>query len=311
MAKWYIKELSKLTGVSVQTLHYYDRIDLLKPSVRLDNGYRMYSEGDLLKLQQIIALKFFSFELSQIREILSNPEMNLSSLENQANLLAKKANSYIEASKALNKLVDEVATKNNIPWQSLIKTIEVYKMAEQLDNPWVKEIFNHEELEQYATFENAIKQDVNKKKAFEQSWKLLIEDVKLNINEDPTSDIGIKLGEKFMEWVNSLYGKEYAHLRTKMFEQGFGEGKGIDGSGMTPEIIGWLEKAMDAYWRQRIYSLLDRVGNDGDADLLAAWNSLLDDMYGDQDSRKAEIYKMAQIDTKISEAAKAWLKTIS
>ena len=71
MAQWYVKELSKLTNVSVQTLHHYDRINLLKPSVRLPNGYRLYSEKDLLKLQQIIALKFFGFSLSQIKILLS------------------------------------------------------------------------------------------------------------------------------------------------------------------------------------------------------------------------------------------------
>ena len=59
MAQWYVKELSKLTQVTVQTLHHYDRIGLLQPSVRLANGYRLYSEKDLLKLQQIIAFKFF------------------------------------------------------------------------------------------------------------------------------------------------------------------------------------------------------------------------------------------------------------
>jgi DNA-binding transcriptional MerR regulator len=48
MAKWYVKDLSKLTGLSVQTLHHYDRIGLLKPSVRLSNSYRLYSEADLL-----------------------------------------------------------------------------------------------------------------------------------------------------------------------------------------------------------------------------------------------------------------------
>ncbi|HAT9096872.1 TPA: MerR family DNA-binding transcriptional regulator, partial [Legionella pneumophila subsp. pneumophila] len=59
MTQWFVKDLSQLTSVSVQTLHHYDRIGLLKPSLRLANGYRVYSEKDLLKLQQIIALKFF------------------------------------------------------------------------------------------------------------------------------------------------------------------------------------------------------------------------------------------------------------
>ena len=57
MTQWYVKDLSHITGVSVQTLHHYDRIGLLKPSLRHTNGYRVYSEKDLLTLQQIIALK--------------------------------------------------------------------------------------------------------------------------------------------------------------------------------------------------------------------------------------------------------------
>lgn len=75
MTQWFVKDLSQLTGVSVQTLHHYDRIGLLKPSLRLANGYRVYSEKDLLKLQQIIALKFFGFELSQIKTLLMKKVM--------------------------------------------------------------------------------------------------------------------------------------------------------------------------------------------------------------------------------------------
>jgi len=55
-------------------LHHYDKIGLLKPSMRLSNGYRLYSETDLLKLQQIIALKFFGFELSQIKLLLAKQD---------------------------------------------------------------------------------------------------------------------------------------------------------------------------------------------------------------------------------------------
>ena len=70
MSKWYVKELSKITGLTVQALHHYDRIDLLKPFIRQDHGYRLYSEADLLRVQQIIALKSFGFEFAQIKKIL-------------------------------------------------------------------------------------------------------------------------------------------------------------------------------------------------------------------------------------------------
>ena len=72
MAQFYVKDLSKLTGVSPQALHHYDRIDLLKPSVRMSNGYRLYSEKDLLKLKKVVSLKFFGFELSQIKVLLES-----------------------------------------------------------------------------------------------------------------------------------------------------------------------------------------------------------------------------------------------
>jgi len=80
MAQWYTRELSKLTKISVRTLHYYDRINLLKPSARLPNDYRLYSEADLVKLQQILALKIFGFSLSQIKTMMekhTNPLDNL------------------------------------------------------------------------------------------------------------------------------------------------------------------------------------------------------------------------------------------
>lgn len=70
MKQWYAKEFSRLTHVSVRILHHYDKIGLLKPSLRLSNRYRLYSEQDLSKLQQIIALKFFGFELAQSNDYL-------------------------------------------------------------------------------------------------------------------------------------------------------------------------------------------------------------------------------------------------
>ena len=96
MIQWYVKDLSKLTGVSVQTLHHYDRIDLLKPSLRHANGYRVYSEKDLLKLQQIIALKFFGFELAQIKRLLVGSAGALEHFSVQAKCLEEKANTLLK-----------------------------------------------------------------------------------------------------------------------------------------------------------------------------------------------------------------------
>jgi len=65
-------EFARLAGVTVRTLHHYDRIGLLKPSGHTDAGYRLYRKHDLIRLQQIITLKFIGFSLNHIKNLLNN-----------------------------------------------------------------------------------------------------------------------------------------------------------------------------------------------------------------------------------------------
>lgn len=68
-----IKETADLVGISVRTLHYYDEIDLLRPSQTTTAGYRIYTEEDLDELQQILLFREMGFPLNKIREIMSDP----------------------------------------------------------------------------------------------------------------------------------------------------------------------------------------------------------------------------------------------
>ena len=68
-----VHEVSELAGVSVRTLHHYDDIGLLRPSARTDAGYRLYDEGDLARLQQILLFRELEFPLADIRGIIDSP----------------------------------------------------------------------------------------------------------------------------------------------------------------------------------------------------------------------------------------------
>jgi DNA-binding transcriptional MerR regulator len=313
MAEWLVKDLSKLTGVSVQTLHHYDRIHLLKPESRLASGYRVYSEKDLLKLQQIIALKFFGFRLSQIKVLLAEPSDALEHFTAQVHILEQKANALLEGAKALRSIIADVKDNQSIPWKTIIQIIEVYHMTKHLEHEWVKEIFTPEELKEYAQFERELKAHATPEQqaAFEKSWSELLEEVKSQLDKDPASEVGTLLGEKFMRWVNQLYGKKYAHLRTKKWEKGFSEGRGLTETGLTPEMVSWIDKAMDAYFRKRIYDILDKVGKIPSSTVLTRWNEMLDDMYGDEVVNKKTIREIALKDDKVSQEAKKWLKSLS
>lgn len=71
-----VKEVSKLTGVSVRTLHYYDAIGLLKPTKVTEAGYRMYDDAALSRLQNILLFRELQFPLKEIKVILDSPNFN-------------------------------------------------------------------------------------------------------------------------------------------------------------------------------------------------------------------------------------------
>ena len=71
-----VNEVSKLSGVSVRTLHYYDEIGLLKPAGTNSAGYRFYNEEALKKLQSIMLFKELEFSLKDIRKILESPDFD-------------------------------------------------------------------------------------------------------------------------------------------------------------------------------------------------------------------------------------------
>lgn len=86
-----INEVAKLTGVTVRTLHYYDEIGLLSPSEITEVGYRLYDNTALETLQQILFFRELEFSLSDIKEIMTNPNYNKDeALRKHRELLIKK-----------------------------------------------------------------------------------------------------------------------------------------------------------------------------------------------------------------------------
>jgi DNA-binding transcriptional MerR regulator len=71
-----VQQVSKLTGVSVRTLHHYDEIGLLKPTKVTEAGYRLYNEEALRKLQSILFFRELEFPLKQIGEFFNDPDFD-------------------------------------------------------------------------------------------------------------------------------------------------------------------------------------------------------------------------------------------
>lgn len=68
-----VGELAKLTGITVRTLHHYDEVGLVRPSQRTSAGYRLYDDGDVLRLQQVLLLRELELPLDEIAAVLDDP----------------------------------------------------------------------------------------------------------------------------------------------------------------------------------------------------------------------------------------------
>ena len=80
LREWKVGELAKMAGLTVRTLRFYDQIGLFSPSGHSDSGYRLYTETDISRLQQILSLKELGLSLEQIKVIMDGDQLSLSDI---------------------------------------------------------------------------------------------------------------------------------------------------------------------------------------------------------------------------------------
>ena len=87
-----VSQVAGIAGVSVRTLHHYDEIGLLKPSGRSAAGYRLYSDADLARLQQVLCFRALELSLDDIHRIMTDPAYDVgAALRMQRQLLSERA----------------------------------------------------------------------------------------------------------------------------------------------------------------------------------------------------------------------------
>src|SRR5256885_13714858 len=71
-----VGELARRTGLTVRTLHHYDEIGLLRPSLHTGSGHRLYAAADVARLQQVVSLRQLGFSLEEIGACLTRPDFS-------------------------------------------------------------------------------------------------------------------------------------------------------------------------------------------------------------------------------------------
>ena len=185
-------EFAKRAGVTVRALHHYDRLDLLKPSGRTTAGYRLYTDRDLVRLEQIVALKFIGFPLSRIQELLNRKDLDvLTALREQRRVIAHKREHLDRAIRAIERAEQTLASGEQSDWEPFRKIIEVIQVQTRKD--WMKKYYTEEQLESLGQRWSPEVQAES-----ERGWKELARDVETAIarGETPDSESGLKLAER-------------------------------------------------------------------------------------------------------------------
>ncbi|MDP4143345.1 MAG: MerR family transcriptional regulator [Bacillota bacterium] len=104
-----VKEVADIVGISVRTLHHYDQIGLLKPESISPAGYRLYTDKDLERLQQILFFKELDFNLQEIKEVLDSPGFDRKhALKAHRELLIEKKKRLEKIIKSVDSTIDSI-----------------------------------------------------------------------------------------------------------------------------------------------------------------------------------------------------------
>lgn len=126
-----VKQVAKISGVSVRALHHYDEIGLLKPASIGANGYRYYGREELLRLQQILLHRELDIPLGEIRAILDDPAFDqMAALRQQRDRLAAEAKRYATLVRTIDRTIADLNGENAMRNAELYKGISPEKQAE-------------------------------------------------------------------------------------------------------------------------------------------------------------------------------------
>ncbi|WP_339256882.1 MerR family transcriptional regulator [Paenibacillus sp. FSL P2-0136] len=240
-----VGQLSKLTGVSVRTLHYYEKLGLLQPDRDTRNQYRSYSENEILRLQKIAVLKQMHFKLGEIKVILDNGEVAhhdvavWSRALTQQMVFVKQEQEKLRAVEHLlfSTLYAMRATEqvNIDEMLGFIRELEQPSQVPQLR----QQVFTPEELEVLPI------SDVSNPLAME--WSDILRRVSGLLAQPPDSAAAQQLAASIIEYADKMFGgdeqliqKYWEYITPK-------EGQAARVYGMTDEVMQYIDAIIRIY----------------------------------------------------------------
>lgn len=201
-----VGQLARAAGVTVRTLHHYDRLGLLRPAFIGDNGYRYYGRAELLRLQRIMLYREMGLALADIQTALaSEGEDHLSVLADHRERIAAEARRYRDLLATIDRTIRELKGETHMKPEDLYKGFSKEKQAEYED--WLIDAYGGDMEQQIADSRRAYE----KLSAAERDEKMrelaAIEGALVSAMQDgfaPVSAEAQALIARHREWVGAM-----------------------------------------------------------------------------------------------------------
>ena len=132
-------EFARMAHVTLRTIRYYDKQDLLKPSFVTESGARFYTDSDFARLSQILLLKYLGFSLDDIREMIID-DTDYHFMENSLNIQLKLVRDRIEqmqlVEKAIQDTTEAIRSQHAIDWNQMLDLIHLTGMEKSMKNQY-------------------------------------------------------------------------------------------------------------------------------------------------------------------------------
>ncbi|MFC4076116.1 MerR family transcriptional regulator [Salinithrix halophila] len=195
-------EFAAKASVTVRTLRWYDRVGLLNPSCTSEAGHRLYTDADLVQLEQILALKFLGLSLEEIRECQAvGPESLTESLAVQKEML-KDRRAQIDRVIGAIEWIEKLSSGGEPDWQSIIQVIRVIQMEEKKD--WWKKYYSDEAVKKLEERQKTYSEEDALQDA--ARWNEAIADMKKAVAEgkDPAAPEGQDIARRWWNLIEEF-----------------------------------------------------------------------------------------------------------
>jgi DNA-binding transcriptional MerR regulator len=239
-----VGELARRTGLTIRTLHHYDEIGLLQPSQHTEAGHRLYTAGDVARLQQIMSLRQLGFSLDEVRDCLQGPDFSPLAV---IGLHLARLREQIELQRQLCERLEAVAAHlraaGEVSAEEFLKTIEVMTMIENYYTPEQLEQLKQRRENGGEAMEQRIQQGP-------QEWETLFADLRAAMEQgiDPADPRAQAIEQRRQSLVNEFTGGDTGieQSLTRLWKE---QGPNLSaqyGYNHDPQLFEYLDKVIQA-----------------------------------------------------------------